>query len=54
MSTPRLVRNPIVNRSRVDEETDYLEATFGAMTSPFVRELKESTTLVLDMDKPAG
>ena len=40
--------------TRIDDDTDYLEATFGAMTSPFVRELKESSTLILDMDKPAG
>ena len=38
--------------TRLDDEKDFLEQTFGAMTSPFVRELKKSITLVLDMEKP--
>jgi hypothetical protein len=36
----------------VTNDTNLLEATFGEKTSPFIRELKTSTKLTLDMAKP--
>jgi hypothetical protein len=43
---------PTVGQRRVSNDTDFLEASFGATTSPFVRDLKTSTKLTLDMSKP--
>lgn len=37
---------------RIDNDKNFLESSFGETTSPFVRELKTSTTLTLDMAKP--
>jgi hypothetical protein len=39
---------------RIDNDTNFLESTFGEATSPFVRELRTSTTLTLDMANPTG
>jgi hypothetical protein len=39
-------------KKRIDKETNVLEDTFGEHTSPFVRELKASANLTLDMSKP--
>ena len=40
------------NQKRFDFEKNLLEDSFGMKTSPFVRELKSSTKLALDMAKP--
>jgi hypothetical protein len=37
---------------RITDDTNFLEEPFGEKTSPFVRELKTSTKLTLDMAKP--
>lgn len=37
---------------RIDNDKNFLESSFGETTSPFLRELKTSTTLRLDMAKP--
>jgi hypothetical protein len=37
-----------------DRDTNFLESTFGEKTSPFVRDLKTSTNLTLDMASPTG
>jgi hypothetical protein len=39
---------------RINDDTNVLETTFGEKTSPFVRDLKTSTNLTLDMSKPNG
>ena len=39
-------------RSRYD--TNFLDSTFGEKTSPFVRDLRTSTNLTLDMASPTG
>jgi hypothetical protein len=39
---------------RITNDTDFLEASFGKTTSPFVRDLKTSTKLTLDMASPTG
>jgi hypothetical protein len=39
-------------KKRIDKETNLLEDTFGENTSPFVRDLRSSTKLTLDMAKP--
>ena len=36
----------------ITRETDFLGDRFGPTTSPIVREIKGSTDLVIDMDKP--
>ena len=36
----------------LDKEVNLLESAFGEKTSPFVRDLKTSTNLTLDMSKP--
>jgi len=36
----------------VDRERDYLDNKFGVTTSPIVRQIKSSTDLTLDLDKP--
>jgi hypothetical protein len=40
-------------QKRIDKEMNLLEASFGEKTSPFVRDLKTSTRLTLDMAKPS-
>jgi hypothetical protein len=40
-------------KKRFDFDKNFLEDSFGMNTSPFVRELKTSTKLALDMAKPA-
>ena len=40
------------NQKRFDFDKNLLEDSFGIKTSPFVRELKTSTKLALDMAKP--
>ena len=40
------------NKKRFDFDKNFLEDSFGMKTSPFVRELKTSTKLALDMAKP--
>jgi hypothetical protein len=40
-------------QTRLDKEMNLLEASFGEKTSPFVRDLKTSTKLTLDMAKPS-
>jgi hypothetical protein len=39
-------------RKRLDKDKNFLEASFGEKTSPFVRDLRTSTKLTLDMEKP--
>jgi hypothetical protein len=39
-------------QSRIDNDTNFLESSFGEKTSPFVRDLRTSTNLTLDMAKP--
>jgi hypothetical protein len=39
-------------KKRIDKETNLLEDTFGENTSPFVRDLRTSTNLTLDLAKP--
>ena len=46
-SKPKRGEKPVSN------ETNLLEASFGETTSPFVRDLKTSTKLTLDMAKPS-
>jgi hypothetical protein len=43
---------PKRGQKRVDNDTNFLEETFGEKTSPFVRELRTSTKLTLDMASP--
>ena len=43
---------PKAGQKRIDNDTNFLEASFGEKTSPFVRDLKTSTKLTLDMAKP--
>ncbi len=38
--------------SAFDNDTNFLESSFGEKTSPFVRDLKTSTNLTLDMASP--
>ena len=38
----------------IRDETNLLEASFGEKASPFVRDLKTSTKLLLDMSNPNG
>ena len=40
---------PTRGQKRIDNDTNFLEASFGETTSPFVRDLKTSTKLTLDM-----
>ncbi len=39
-------------RTPIRDDTNFLEASFGEQTSPFVRDLRLSTKLTLDMSKP--
>ena len=41
-------------RTPIRDDTNFLEGPFGETTSPFVRDLKSSTKLTLDMSKPNG
>ena len=41
-------------QTRITNDTNFLESTFGEQTSPFVRDLKASTNLTLDMASPTG
>jgi hypothetical protein len=43
---------PKRGQKRIDNDTNLLEASFGETTSPFVRDLRTSTKLTLDMAKP--
>ena len=43
---------PKPGQKRISNDTDFLEASYGETTSPFVRDLKTSTKLTLDMSKP--
>ncbi len=45
---------PPRGQKSLDKEANLLEASFGESTSPFVRDLKTSTNLTLDMSKPNG
>ena len=38
--------------SRITNDTNFLESTFGEKTSPFVRDIIKSTNLMLDMATP--
>lgn len=38
--------------SGINREIDFFDATFGPTTSPIIRDLKSSTKLVINMDKP--
>jgi hypothetical protein len=44
-------KKPKPGQKLIDKETNFLPS-FGMATSPFVRELRTSTNLKLDMDKP--
>ena len=44
---------PTINGKKPTRDTNLLEDTFGATTSPFIRDLKTSTDLTLDMTKPS-
>jgi hypothetical protein len=45
--------NAIKPKQKVmDREKDYLEDKFGVATSPIVRQIKVSSDLTIDMDKP--
>jgi hypothetical protein len=39
-------------QKRISDDTNLLESSFGETTSPFIRDLKTSTTLTLDMARP--
>ncbi len=43
---------PKRGEKRIDNDTNLLDSTFGEKTSPFVRDLKTSTKLMLDMASP--
>ncbi len=43
---------PKRGQKRVDNDTNFLESTFGEQTSPFVRDITKSTNLTLDMASP--
>ncbi len=43
---------PKRGQKRISNDTNVLESTFGENTSPFVRDLKNSTKLTLDMASP--
>jgi hypothetical protein len=45
-------RNP--KQQRIDNDTNFLDSTFGERSSPFVRDLRASTNLTLDMSSPTG
>ena len=46
------VLKPKAGQKRVDNDTNFLDSTFGEKSSPFVRDLKTSTNLTLDMASP--
>ena len=41
-------------RPPITRESDFLDDQFGPTTSPVVREVKASSVLVIDLDRPAG
>ena len=43
---------PKPGQKRIDNDTNFLDSTFGEKTSPFVRDLRTSTKLTLDMANP--
>jgi hypothetical protein len=43
---------PKRGEKRIENDTNFLESSFGETTSPFIRDLKTSTRLTLDMAKP--
>jgi hypothetical protein len=43
---------PKRGQKRIDNDTNFLEPTFGEKTSPFVRDITKSTNLALDMANP--
>ena len=43
---------PKRGQKRIDNDTNFLDSTFGEKTSPFVHDLKTSTKLTLDMASP--
>ncbi len=43
---------PKAGQPHITNDTNFLEGQFGETTSPFVRDLKTSTKLTLDMAKP--
>ena len=45
---------PKRGQQRIDNDTNFLDSTFGEKTSPFVRDLRSSTNLMLDMASPTG
>jgi len=44
--------NPKSKKKGPDRETDMLKDRFGADTSPILRDIPQSTDLVIDLDKP--
>jgi hypothetical protein len=46
--------NPKPKRKGPNRETDTLNNKFGLDTSPITREIPKSTSLEIDLDKPAG
>jgi hypothetical protein len=42
-------KKPKPGEKRIDKDTNLLEETFGAKTSPLIRDLKTSTNLTLDL-----
>lgn len=45
---------PKRGQKRIDNDTNFLDSTFGEKTSPFVRDLRTLTKLTLDMANPTG
>ncbi len=39
-------------QKRISRDTNFLEASYGEDTSPFIQDLKTSTSLTIDMEKP--
>jgi hypothetical protein len=48
----RKIQKPKRGEWRASGDTNFLEGPFGEKTSPFVRDLKTSTKLALDMARP--
>jgi hypothetical protein len=45
---------PKRGEKRITDDTNLLESSFGKATSPFVRDVRPSTKLTLDMTSPTG
>jgi hypothetical protein len=45
---------PKRGQKRITDDTNFLDASFGETTSPFVLDLRTSTNITLDMAKPNG